>query len=426
MIQSIRSLENEKMEKPVKNKTEAKLAISVISNVILLIFCLVAAAGLCFLTISATGCDDPCVNVQINNVFWTWLIEEELDYQQPLARIDEVGIPAFEEVKVWSLSESGTPVMEIVQEEGNSALLIGSQDGRLFRVDILSEEMSVVQTFDGEILDFSFSASGEMLLVRWLNDEGVVSAYAIQDLSEEIVLHQEENDRNAYQHVIIDPSGTYMIKHDTQSWLINIYFIDGFHRISDNLHLTDEEEVYVPLPNISAVAGEYFGDYAAVAFETGRINIGPLNTGDFFSGMEIVDMETEDQEIVTRDFRFSLNNEYLIWLTDNELIVWRMGGIRQGTRNDLFLRGPLAEGNVAAVDRAGKWLVVGGETGLKIFNVKSAYAQYEVDERILPVAPIKEFETDSAVTSLYFSRDNRLLIWGDAEGNVHLWGVPLD
>jgi hypothetical protein len=295
--------------------------------------------------------------------------------------------------------------------------------------------MNVVQIFDGELLEFSFSADGELLLARRMEEEGMVLSYELWDLSEEELLRQVDlgnyvliEDQIVIEpsiegQVVIDPSGTYAIEYSLKDWMIAIYYLDGEHPISHNLHPTSEG-VYVPLPDISAVAGEYFGDYVAVAFETGQINIGTLITGDFSFGLEIDDVEAEDQKIITRDFRFSLNNEYLIWLTANELIVWCNGG--NNNQLDFFLREPLMGGNVVAVDRAGRWLVVGGETGLKFFDLKAAYAQFEEAERVLPVTPIEEFETDSAVTSLYFSRDNRLLIWGDAEGNVHLWGVPLE
>jgi hypothetical protein len=35
---------------------------------------------------------------------------------------------------------------------------------------------------------------------------------------------------------------------------------------------------------------------------------------------------------------------------------------------------------------------------------------------------IKEFATPK-ITSLSISSDNRLLIWGDREGTIHVWGV---
>jgi len=60
-------------------------------------------------------------------------------------------------------------------------------------------------------------------------------------------------------------------------------------------------------------------------------------------------------------------------------------------------------------DRTGQILAVATKNGIMVFNLaeKKLIEEYQVGE----------------VTALYFTRDNRLLIWGDAQGAIHFWGV---
>ncbi len=76
---------------------------------------------------------------------------------------------------------------------------------------------------------------------------------------------------------------------------------------------------------------------------------------------------------------------------------------------DISLNG----GELLAFDRTGEILVVAAGEKLIFFDLKRN-------------KQVAEYALETEVTSLYFSRDNRLLIWGDADGNVHLWGVPLE
>ena len=65
---------------------------------------------------------------------------------------------------------------------------------------------------------------------------------------------------------------------------------------------------------------------------------------------------------------------------------------------------------VLAFDQTGEIFFVGSNNQLEI---------YSLDE----VVKVSEYETPG-ITSLVVSEDNRLIIWGDVYGQVHVWGIP--
>jgi hypothetical protein len=66
---------------------------------------------------------------------------------------------------------------------------------------------------------------------------------------------------------------------------------------------------------------------------------------------------------------------------------------------------------VLTFDRTGELLFVGSEYKLTIYRLREALQ-------------ISEYDT-SGITSLVISDDNRLVIWGDIYGKIHIWGKSL-
>jgi WD40 repeat protein len=106
-----------------------------------------------------------------------------------------------------------------------------------------------------------------------------------------------------------------------------------------------------------------------------------------------------------RAFNFDDTRTWLALLSDSELTVWDL-------RKYIFprkLRIPVNDGNAIAFDHAGSMLAIGMETGISILDLENKEQIIELDVQ--------------NVTTLYFTIDNRLLVWGDTDGGIHLWGV---
>jgi WD40 repeat protein len=110
-----------------------------------------------------------------------------------------------------------------------------------------------------------------------------------------------------------------------------------------------------------------------------------------------------------KDLQFNATRTRLAWLTGERVVVIQLQNLLFRIGLDISLNG----GELLAFDRTGEILVVAAGEKLIFFDMKRN-------------KQVAEYALETEVTSLHFSRDNRLLIWGDADGNVHLWGVPLE
>jgi WD40 repeat protein len=69
-----------------------------------------------------------------------------------------------------------------------------------------------------------------------------------------------------------------------------------------------------------------------------------------------------------------------------------------------------ADNPVLAFDQTGELLFVGARDNLAIYSIGKK-------------SKISDYKT-SGITSLAISEDNRLIIWGDTQGKIHIWGKP--
>lgn len=116
--------------------------------------------------------------------------------------------------------------------------------------------------------------------------------------------------------------------------------------------------------------------------------------------------------------------------------------IAKGEKGDIV---PITD---AQIDPTGRWLLVARGNKTRILNLENGKVllQIEVSNPVLSfdrtgellfvgagnklaiysiVKSLKIFEYDApGITSLAISEDNRLLIWGDQQGKIHVWGKP--
>jgi len=70
---------------------------------------------------------------------------------------------------------------------------------------------------------------------------------------------------------------------------------------------------------------------------------------------------------------------------------------------------PISNGNLLAFNHSGNLLAVATDNEILMFDI----AKRE---------QVASFDTGEA-TALFFTHDDRLLTWGDADGVIHIWGV---
>lgn len=216
----------------------------------------------------------------------------------------------------------------------------------------------------------------------------------------------------------MDPSGTYTIKlfnNDDYTTLLYSSHEPSLIKQPDLSLATQKDH----LSKINSVAGDQYGEYLAVAFENGKVIIGNIEWGDFlYGGLIIDDLYKAETVNITRDFFFSYDNQYLVWLTEDRISVWHINV----NKARLILNETVTNGNVAAVDRSGKWLALGTDESLIFYNLEDLYGKYMEAGKLQTALPDRVIEINTSVQSIFFSWDNTMLFWGDNEGRVHIWG----
>jgi WD40 repeat protein len=161
------------------------------------------------------------------------------------------------------------------------------------------------------------------------------------------------------------------------------------------------------LLTIDSVTLDIKGSYIAVVFEQGNIQVYQL-TGEPNFGLskrsELGERTIKGNE-TTRALGFDDTRSWLANLRDGDLSIW---DLRFG-RNKLYLSMPVSRGKLLAFDPLGKFLLVGTENTIQILDIHS--------KKLL-----EEYETPG-ISSLMFSPDGRMIIWGDKHGVIHLWGA---
>jgi hypothetical protein len=314
---------------------------------------------------------------------------------------------------VIAISESQNPdILQAVFEDGFFVRWKAKEQS-----DIANQRLFSLQTSDAEIKKLpvyminaciGFNNDGSYLITpnKVLSDG--LSGYV--EWNTETIMSTGIIDNNYYQSLAIYPTRDL----DFQSTKKSVGFYYGFasENAGGGLILTREDEE----PDLARIAVDPLGDYFAVVDESGEILAGDISlfkNSDYDGSRSYLSSPISYQlfnltgnEINTVDLKFDQTHSWLAWLTDEDIVIWSL-------KNYVFplhLRKELKGGNTISFDRTGRVLAVATLKGITIFDVENKI--------IIREYPVGE------VTALYFSRDNRLLIWGDTEGNVHLWGVP--
>jgi hypothetical protein len=149
--------------------------------------------------------------------------------------------------------------------------------------------------------------------------------------------------------------------------------------------------------NIGAVAFDEWNSRFVVIFQEGRIHV-----SDEVSSMRYrVLAEGEQGDLISiDDAQIDPRGYWLVVARGNKIQILNLDN---GTVSlEIEVPNP-----VLAFDRTGNMLFVGSANKLTVYTV-------ETGEKIA--------EYDAAgITSLAISEDNRLLIWGDAPGQIHIW-----
>lgn len=227
----------------------------------------------------------------------------------------------------------------------------------------------------------------------------------------------KEDDRFSNSGLLMDPNGRWIIEYGG-----SVIGVDGIkENLSSIIDLYDYgfNRDY----HVSKMAFDPSGEYLTYALREGQVRVfkaeyylspniaiatlstNPEGPVTVFEGRRIYGSYASNAHIDTIDLTIDDTHRWLAWLTDENLSVWDL-------RKSVFatqLQLPIHAGNVIAFDRIGNLLAIGTKTGILVFDIeeKQKIAEFDVTE----------------ATTIYFSKDNRLMIFGDVDGSIHIWGV---
>lgn len=351
---------------------------------------------------------------------------------QELAEITPENINNLEELSLFQQHEH-MQFVALAELEDDRSLLGVTKDGFLYRWTPNSSSSSSLAVFrivgltKQQVQNFpahnisagvSFNQNGELLIVPSQLDAGGIYGLSIWDTQDFSLLYCEGDEQYCPGWPESDFSLDSLIIHPTKNLFLysGEYLLSGWFGFNsyqtdsgDTFHQWTEEEL-----TITRLATDFSGDYFAFADNGGNIKVVDIRVykqdtnrvpiNDFFeiNSKKLSDAKTTPEVI---DLELDDTHSWLGWLTDQNVFLWSF----KNYVLPLQFSVEVTNGNAICFDHTGQILAVATQAGIKILGTETGteIAYYPVGD----------------VTAIYFSRDNRLLIWGDASGNIHIWGI---
>lgn len=194
---------------------------------------------------------------------------------------------------------------------------------------------------------------------------------------------------------MLDPRGTRVLDHTHLSYSMSDILGGNVSSISmvNNRDWANQRA-------IGQMVFDATGERIAIAYQEGGIEIE--------GGLPILPLGQNkwgDRKTVTA-LEFSPDGRHLARIRDEELSVWDLGVLK----GEVSFSGHVPGGQLLAFTNHTGLLFVGNIDEILIWDI-------EEGELVLKLPT-------PGITAVTISSDDRLLIWGDHEGAIHIWGVP--
>ena len=161
--------------------------------------------------------------------------------------------------------------------------------------------------------------------------------------------------------------------------------------------------------HIGKIAINSHHNQLAIAFEEGRIDFEKINGSENWplKGVEVLEQGDKNQLEPVQFALIDPSGNWLSIIRGKNLSIWNVGGwIKKGTFNDQI------DGvNGMNFNPSGELLFIATDDHIRIIGLKQKKIVFEMQT--------------PGIKSLNISDDNRLLFWGDENGTVHVWGLPI-
>jgi WD40 repeat protein len=341
-------------------------------------------------------------------------------YSQVLSPLNSLSVMDMSELKELDTNTVvGSVGIARYFPEKNTLLAVYIGDGFLRAWDIGDAKVVSEQNF-GIIsnVGLDFNESGDLVIGAMLhkiteNDFGELAEYiggvAVWDIDAgdliKCVVHPCDKfssswQRDAISGVALDSQGQWVIE-NREIW-ISVSDITGSETPYSFSESENEDPRYAGLIAIDSNTGRY-----GIAFREGEVVIGDIGKRgptQAFSKIFLGTYEKGTRHEITA-LNFSPDGKLLARIQDDNLTVWKIDTLS----GDLYFAHNIPHSHLIAFNQSSDLLFIGTNDLISIWNIKE-------------MEFIGDYATPN-ITSLSVSSDNRLLIWGDQKGVVHILGV---
>jgi WD40 repeat protein len=336
------------------------------------------------------------------------LFTEEL---KPLAdetfsSIEQIGI-------LFDDSNPGEIISLVPQTEDQ--LLVAYNNGYLYHWSLIEKKKIQDKKISSSIAQISFSKDGHLALTpnttideNRMTDEEIVG-FRIWDTKIGEVMHcfgsgcapDTDQWKLSKTAVILSPDGKWFVEAGKHS--ISISLTEDATTVANiNLFSPDNPNKL----NISSICFDEDSEYLAIAFDDGNVYINDFkNMRGASSWGTMSELGRPDrQHIPVIDMTFDPTRQWLAVARGTDVSIWNVI-----TENKFTTLQDYKDIRSLAFDRTGRFLLIAHQAGLSIIDV--------LNGNKIAYWPL------SGITKISVSPDNRMIIWGDAKGIIHLWGT---
>ncbi len=340
-------------------------------------------------------------------------LQSPIQFTQILPELSPTNIATAQEITYWHAPDANFDVVALSQPISGEKLLAVYENGKFRSWNI--NEQKVINEYDfisASTIGVNFSADGSWVITPGMVTPDGVNGYNVwkTDTGKRVECWGAQcpnDDLDDLTHfntgILLEPNKKLIVEYI--GYTVNASGIpegvSGVLRSIDNLDDPNK-------PEILRMTMDNSGKYLAYALADGTVAIREASR---FLGFEDGVLKgkyyryanDEDAKVIA-DLEFDNTRRWLALLSNKELTIWDLTAYFSPE-----IKVSVKSGNSIAFDHNGKIAIVGTDNGMLLINLITGQkiAEYDVGK----------------VTALYFTRDNRLLVWCDENAGIHLWGV---
>ena len=321
-------------------------------------------------------------------------------------------------------SENGGSAIKIAYLSDSNTILAVYDDGSVLTWDV--ETLSVVTRYRVDIastVGLEFDKSGSLLMAAGHRYVAELHAQMTELVSSIAIWSTGAGEKAHCLSFTCDPTGEIPLSTGNPAWKIGAILNPAgeWSLLYSEYNITvqaltgqgGDQAFQINAPDdeywwhIGKVAFDEVHQRFAIVYQEGRIELrllGESTIGGLSVGDPIVSDGTRNEMKPVTHATFDPSGRRLAVVRNNELAIWNLEGeIQYALVSD-------AQGVITVTfDRSGQLLIVAAT---------DLVTMWDVEERVV----VAQIETPN-VSTLSISQDNRLLLWGDSEGKVHVWGI---